>query len=333
MATDIHQLKLTPSAMSIVGSGTIEGFLGSDIDKSAFRLSEYNAQLRVVSSSYVAWGASTKNRLTVLEPSGIAPGVLRTVSVLPNAQRPQALGKPSELLYGTRFAADRLYAVTFLKIDPLYIVDLSNSADPKVAGELSLPGFSDYLHPLPNGLLLGFGKDARPVGVVGDGQFAWYQGLQLTLFDVTNANQPRELQRVLIGKRGSDSALLHHHHAFTSLVQVDGSTAIAIPARVHDGTLPYAATDSSWYPWLESGLLRFELRGSSPADVQLTQLPTLVTNSIMASQLELSSYLDSRANGGRSIVFKNTTIYIGNGQFWRLPTGGGFGPYVPNGPL
>ena len=148
-----------------------------------------------------------------------------------NAARPQALGKPSELLYSTRFLGDRLYAVTFKKIDPLYVVDLSSSADPKIAGAVELPGFSDYLHPLPDGLLLGFGKDAVPADNFADGQFAWYQGLQLTLFDVSNASQPRELQRVAFGKRGSDSPLLRDHHALSILPQADGSISIAFPAR------------------------------------------------------------------------------------------------------
>jgi len=331
VATDIHQVRLASGAMSIVGTGSVEGFLGGDPDKAAFRLGEHDARLRVVSSSYQMWGGTT-NRLTVLEPSTISPGLLRTVSVLPNAQRPQALGKPNELLYATRFAEDRLYAVTFRKIDPLYVVDVSNAADPRIAGELALPGFSDYLHPLPNGLLVGFGKDARPAGGVADGQFAWYQGLQLTLFDVRDANQPRELQRKVIGKRGSDSALLRDHHAFSSLAQADGSTSIAIPARIHDGATPPGASDSTFYPWVESGLLRFEVRGSSAADAQLVQLPSLVTHSVYTTG-DLYPGQDAAVDGGRSILYKSGVIYVINGQFWRLPTNGGFGPFVPNGPL
>ena len=253
-------------------------------------------------------------------------GSLRlTVSYLPNAQRPQPLGKPYELLYSTRFLGDRLYAVTFKKIDPLYIVDLADSSDPRISGELELPGFSDYLHPLPNGLLLGFGKDARPADVFGDGQFAWYQGLQLTLFDVANAGQPREIQRVVIGKRGSDSALLRDHHAFSALVQPDGSRLIAIPARVHDGVPQYYSGDSTFYPWQESGLMHWVLRGTSASDARLTQLPSLIT--ARASQGS-NNYPDSAQNGGRSVLFRNGTVYVGNGQFWRQDSAGNsFGPY------
>jgi uncharacterized secreted protein with C-terminal beta-propeller domain len=314
--TEIHQVRLGANAMSVVGSGTVEGQLGADIDKAAFRLSEYNGKLRVVSSSS-NWWMNTRNRVTVLEPSQTAAGLLKTVSYLPNAARPQSLGKPGELLYATRFSGDRLYAVTFKMVDPLYIVDLSVPADPEIAGALELPGFAEYLHPLPNGLLLGFGKDARPATSVGDGTFSWYQGLQLTLFDVSNANQPRQLQTVLMGKRGSGSALLNQHHAFSALNQSTGVMSLAFPARLHDGSPPFVPSDSYTYPWQESGLLRFELRGSTPADARLVQLPSLVTHTrSTAPTLEYSTMLDAALTTGRSVLFRSGTVYVGNGQFW-----------------
>jgi beta propeller domain-containing protein len=328
LRTDVHQIRLGADAMGIVASGTLEGFLGYDVDKAAFRLSEHEGKLRAVSSSNNWWGAS-KNRLTILEPSTIAPGILRTVSVLPNASRPESLGKPNELLYGTRFVGDRLYAVTFKKVDPLYVIDLSDSRDPRIAGALELPGFSDYLHPLANGLLLGFGKDAVPADTNGDGQFAWYQGLQLTLFDVSDASRPRELQRALMGKRGSDSALLKSHHAFSVLPASDGSMAIAMPARIHDGANPmYCCAPSAMYPWQYSGLMRFELRGTTPADARLSALPALVTERANPALPYAYDYNDAAANGARSVLFRNGTVYVGGGRFWHLDNVGTIvGPY------
>jgi uncharacterized secreted protein with C-terminal beta-propeller domain len=316
--TDLHQIRLGADAMAIVGSASVEGMLGNDVDKAAFRMSQHQGKLRVVTSSAFMWGPTGMNRLTILEPSGVAPGMLKTVSYLPNAGRPQTLGKPNELLYGTRFVGDRLYAVTFKKIDPLYIVDLSDSGDPRIAGALELPGFSDYLHPLPNGLLLGFGKDAKPAQVSGDGPFAWYQGLQLTLFDVSDANQPREMQRVVMGKRGSDSALLKHHHAFSALAQSDGTLSIGIPASIHDGTGTPYSNDWDYYPWQYSGLMRLQLHGSTPSDASLVQLPTLVTH----SSTQLPGVNDAAASSGRSVLFHSGTVYVGNGQFWHQDNAG-----------
>src|SRR5689334_13574746 len=206
--TDVHQVALGEQAMSIAASATLEGYLDASVDRGPFRLSEDLGKLRVVTSSRVMWGGMNQNRLTILEPSSLAPGVLKTVSYLPNPQRPETLGKPYEQLYATRFAGDRLYAVTFRSIDPLYIVDVGNAADPRIAGSITLPAFSEYLHPLANGMLLGFGKDAVPSSTTADGAFAWYQGLRLSLFDVRDATTLHEIQSVTMGKRGSDSVLL-----------------------------------------------------------------------------------------------------------------------------
>lgn len=306
--TDVHQVRLGTDAMSIVGSASIEGFLSSDPERAAFRLSEHQGRLRAVTSIVRAggWISDISNRLTILEPSALAPGLLRTVSWLPNARRPQTLGKPFEELHGTRFVGDRLYAVTYLAplgVDPLYIVDLADSADPRISGTLEVPGFSDYLHPLANDLLLGFGRDATSTGAL--------QGLQVSLYDVRDAGKPREMQRIVIGTGGSDSALLRDHHALSALPKADGSLSIAFPARILEGVRQ------------RSGLMRYELRGAGPVDARLEQGAHLITH-------ELAAGLGFRdpASNGRSVLFRNGAVYIGNGQFWHQDGAGSTtGPY------
>ncbi len=325
--TDIHQVRIAPDAMTIIGSASIEGHLGSDPDKASFRLSEYQNRLRAVTSSPQMWGGTDRNRLTILQPSTVAPGLLKTLAYLPNKLRPETLGKPNEVLYSTRFLGDRLYAVTFKKVDPLYVVDIADSTDPRIAGALEVPGFSDYLHPLPNGLLLGFGKDAKPAESPGDGQFAWYQGLQLSLYDVQDIGHPREMQRVTFGKRGSDSALLRDHHAFSALMRADGTGSFAIPARIMDGPYPqYGTGDSATYPWQQSGLMRFEIQGTSAASARIVPMPSLITHSV-ASQGG-SYFPDPAVSTARSVLFPNGTVYVGNGQFWRQDIAGSVsGPF------
>lgn len=326
--TDVHQVRLGEASMELVGTGTVEGALGNDSDRAAFRFGEHEGRLRVVTSSAGMWSSTSRNRLTILQPSAIVPGLLKTVSILPNARRPEPLGKPGELLYGTRFVGDRLYAVTFRNIDPLYVVDLSNAEDPRIAGAVELPGFSEYLHPLENGLLLGFGKDAKSATVSGDGNFAWYQGLQLVVFDVSDAARPRVIRSVVLGKRGSQSALLLSHHALSTLRRAEGSLDIAFPARIHDGTVPlYGVGDSATYPYQESGLARFELRGSTPATAQLVQRPSLVTHT--ATQYGQGFFYDPASSGGRSVIFNGGVVYVGNGTFWRMDSAGGpaVGPF------
>jgi beta propeller domain-containing protein len=323
--TDVHQLRLGERTLDIVGTGVVEGFVDGNPDRALFRLSELNGKLRIVTSSSAMWGSASKNRLTILEPSNVAPGLLRTVSFLPNATRPEPIGKPGELLYGTRFVGERLYAVTFMMIDPLYIVDLLDVSDPRITAKLEMPGFSEYLHPLPNGMLLGFGKDAVPAVGFGDGQASWYQGLLLSLYDVSNAGVPREVQRIAMGKRGSDSILLRDHHAFSELLRGDGTGIIALPASINDGVPPANAAASTFYPWKESGLLRFELRGASATDMRLAPLPALITHSASTG---LPGGVDAARFNARSVLFGAGAVYFANGQLWRQDANGQVsGPY------
>ncbi|MFH1056875.1 MAG: beta-propeller domain-containing protein [Candidatus Micrarchaeota archaeon] len=118
---------------------------------------------------------------------------------------------PGEKIYSARFMGDRLYLVTFKKTDPLFAIDLSNPANPQVLGQLKIPGYSDYLHPYDETHLIGLGKNAVEAK---EGNFAWYQGLKLSLFDVADVSKPKELAVFEIGDRGSDSAALHDHKAF-----------------------------------------------------------------------------------------------------------------------
>ena len=291
--TDLHRISLGAQGMNADASGSAEGLLINDGEDTSLRMSESAGRMRIVTASGSVWGANVKNRLTVLEPSTLAPGLLKTVAILPNAQRPDPLGKPGEAVMRARFTGDRLYVSTFRRTDPLYVIDLSSAADPRVAGSLSVPGFADYLHPLASGLLIGFGVNATDTGVP--------TGLQISLYDMRDASNPKEMQRMALGGPGSASALLYSHHAFSAMARGDGSLAIAIPARLSN----MAAS-----PWSASGLMRFELQGA-PSSARLVQQPMLVAN-------PGSSPTDPGAFGGRSIIFSKGVVYIGNGQLWKM---------------
>jgi Secreted protein containing C-terminal beta-propeller domain distantly related to WD-40 repeats len=322
--SDVTRIRLGENSLDVAGTGTVEGYLAADAEKAQFRMSEFQDKLRVVTGSQVMWG-DNKNKLTILEPSTIAPGLLRTVSVLPNAKRPESLGKPGELLYGVRFVNERLYAVTFKMIDPLYIVDLVDITDPRITGSVQMPGFAEYLHPLPNGMLLGFGKDAVPAVDSGDGSFAWYQGLLLTLYDVSNAAAPKEVQRVTLGMRGSDSILLRDHHAFSSLLGTNSAGVIAFPASINEGSPPLVPSPSYYYPWKQSGLMRYALGGTNPADMRLATLQPLITHSMATTG---ALYNDGARYNARSVLFGAGSVYLSNGVLWRLDRNGQqAGPY------
>jgi uncharacterized secreted protein with C-terminal beta-propeller domain len=103
----------------------------------------------------------------------------------------------------------RAYLVTFKKVDPFFVIDLSDPANPTILGELKIPGYSNYLHPYDENYVIGIGKDC-----VEEGDMVWYQGVKVSLFDVNDVNNPREVANYIIGDRGTNSPALYDPHAF-----------------------------------------------------------------------------------------------------------------------
>jgi uncharacterized secreted protein with C-terminal beta-propeller domain len=113
-----------------------------------------------------------------------------------------------ERIYSARFMGDRGYLVTFRQTDPLFVIDLSSPAQPKVLGELKIPGFSNYLHPYDENHILGFGLETEETS---SGVFT--KGMKLALFDVTDVANPTQMHSLTIGEQGSYSPLLYDHKA------------------------------------------------------------------------------------------------------------------------
>jgi uncharacterized secreted protein with C-terminal beta-propeller domain len=103
---------------------------------------------------------------------------------------------------------DKAYIVTFRKVDPLFVVDLKEM---RVLGKLKIPGYSSYLHPYGENYLIGVGKDAKPAE---EGDFAWFQGLKISLFDISDFSNPREVDSLILGDRRTESEVLYNHRAF-----------------------------------------------------------------------------------------------------------------------
>lgn len=263
--TDLHKFSLSAAGPQYRGSGSVAGHLGWEQDKKSFRMGEHQGALRIATSVGETWDANATNRLSVLREQD---GALALVAQLPNQQRPAPLGKPGEKIYAARFVGNRGYLVTFRVTDPLYVIDLANPADPRIAGELQIPGYSDYLHPIGEEWLLGVGKDAvsDTTSVLGDGRGAWYQGVKIAMFNVADVSQPREVNSIVIGKRGTQSAALVDHHAFSFLPMTGNGDELArftLPIERH-ATLPnnsyYDAGDPrTYYDWSDTGLYLFSV--------------------------------------------------------------------------
>jgi len=215
--TRIHKFAFTSNGATYSGSGEVDGHLGWGLS-SSFRLSESGDFLRVVSTSRV--DGAIAHKLTVLSEStiedsaGVSMPSLSTVAILPNDQRPAAIGKPGEDIYGVRFLGDRGYVVTFRQTDPLYVLDLTEPTDPFIAGELEIPGFSEYLQLLDEDTLLGIGRSSN-----------W--DVQVSLFDVADPANPSLVTTAIAGAYSNAS---YDYHAIAWVHDsVVGQTKMAFP--------------------------------------------------------------------------------------------------------
>jgi len=132
---------------------------------------------------------------------------------------------PTEDIRSVRFDGDRGFIVTFKKTDPLFVLDLSDPRAPAMMGELKIPGFSTYMHMMDPTHLLTIGYDADD-----QGDFAWFAGVRLQIFDVTNMADPKLLHYHVIGTRGSSSEALTNQLAFTYF-----NNMLSLPMTICEG--------------------------------------------------------------------------------------------------
>jgi len=192
---DSEITKIGISEGSIVGRGnaTVPGYVLNQ-----FSMDEHEGYFRVATTSHNWRTGAEGNNVYVLDEE------MKTVGRLENLA-------PGEEIYSARFMGDRCYLVTFKKVDPLFTIDLSDPENLRVLGKLKIPGYSDYLHPYDENTLIGVGKETEEAE---EGDFSWYQGVKISLFDVSDVENPRELAKIEIGDRGTDSPALYDHHAF-----------------------------------------------------------------------------------------------------------------------
>jgi uncharacterized secreted protein with C-terminal beta-propeller domain len=134
---------------------------------------------------------------------------------------------PGEDIRSVRFDGERGFVVTFKKTDPLFVLDLGEPTQPKLRGELKIPGFSTYLHMLDANHILSIGFDADD-----HDSFAYFNGVLLQIFDVSLPDAPRLVHRYSIGTRGSASEALTNHLAFNYFAPFK---LLAVPMTICEG--------------------------------------------------------------------------------------------------
>ncbi|HHV72608.1 MAG TPA: hypothetical protein GXX38_08390 [Clostridia bacterium] len=189
-----------------------------------FSMDEHKGYFRIATTKGEIWQNdenTSKNNIYILDNELNIKGKIEDIA-------------PGERIYSVRFMGDRAYMVTFKTVDPLFVLDLKDPASPKILGALKIPGYSDYLHPYDENHIIGFGKDTIELSQKGNKgneveTTAFYQGMKIALFDVSNVEKPIEMFKEVIGDRGTDSEVLNNHKA---LLFAKDKNLLAFPITV-----------------------------------------------------------------------------------------------------
>lgn len=191
--TQIYKFSVQNGKISYKGTGKVPG---KPINQ--FAMDEQGDFFRIATQTYGSHG--TASNVYVLNNNLTTIGRLENLAITEN-------------MHSARFFNNRLYMVTFKRIDPLFVIDLQNPTEPKVLGELKIPGFSEYLHPIDENYIIGFGKDTvdtpKEWATQGD-----IKGLKIAVFDVSDPKNPKQKFTETIGDSGSNSPALEDHRAF-----------------------------------------------------------------------------------------------------------------------
>lgn len=234
--TVIHKIAVDQGRLEYKTFGEVTGAVLNQ-----FSMDEADGYFRIATTKNRTWSQfadeaqnESYSNLYVLDEN------LKVVGALENLAK-------GERIYSARFMGKRAYLVTFKQTDPLFAIDLSEPANPKVLGELKIPGFSNYLHPYDDTTLIGLGRDTDTNEWGG----VTTKGLKLSLFDVSEVSKPKELDSFITGEQGSDSMALTDHHAF--LFSKD-KNLLVIPASIREGGNRWA-----WGRFTFSGAMVFDL--------------------------------------------------------------------------
>ena len=191
--TIIHKISLDDGKLQYQSKGTVKGSLLNQ-----FSMDEDNEHLRVA-TTISTWVKERiqYNNVYILDEDMETVGMVERLA-------------EDEKIYSTRFIGDKLYMVTFKQIDPFFVIDLSEPENPEVLGELKIPGYSSYLHPFNDNRIIGIGKDTEQNDYAG----TVTTGVKVSMYDVSDFENPLEIDKLTLGEEGSDSAVLHDHKAF-----------------------------------------------------------------------------------------------------------------------
>ncbi len=233
--TLVYKFGLSGDKVKYINKGKVPGRILNQ-----FSMDEHNGYFRIATTKGSIWGEGeneSKNNVYMLDNNMDITGKIENIA-------------PGEKIYSVRFMGDRGYIVTFKTVDPLFVIDLKDPYKPEILGALKIPGYSDYLHPYDENHIIGFGKDT--VEVKG---MAYYLGMKLAVFDVSDVKNPRQKFSEIIGYRGTHSEILNNHKALLFSRDKD---ILAFPVTVMEAADGKTELEGSQLP----AYGRFEFQGA-----------------------------------------------------------------------
>ncbi|MFZ5649404.1 MAG: beta-propeller domain-containing protein [Bacillota bacterium] len=212
--TAVLKFTILGSSLEYRSRGEVNGTLLNQ-----FSMDEEGGYLRVATTSQgflFAGRQSSRNNIYIMDEKLEVVGRIEGLA-------------PTERIFSARFMGGRVYLVTFRNIDPLFVIDIADPKNPKVLGELKIPGFSDYLHPYDENHIIGIGKEAapapepvplpivpprRPASEIMPPVPVRQQGVKIALFDVSDPTRPVEKSKYIVDHKYSDTEVSRNHRAF-----------------------------------------------------------------------------------------------------------------------
>jgi len=238
--TIVYRISLDKATIVSKASGEVPGWVLNQ-----FSMDEYNGYFRIATTRGQVWSSETpsQNNVYILNMN------LTIVGRLEDLAR-------GERIYSARFMGERGYLVTFKKVDPLFVIDLKDPFSPRLLGQLKVTGYSDYLHPIDQNHVIGIGKETVEAE---EGDFAWYQGVKISLFDISDVAKPKEIDKYEIGDRGTDSPVLRDHKAFL-YDNVRGILVIPVlVAEVDEAKYPKGVPPNTYGDYVWQGAYVFQV--------------------------------------------------------------------------
>ena len=227
-ATAITKFTIDGTKIGFAGGGKVKGSILNQ-----FSMDVYEGNLRIATTY---WDTQSANGVYILDQNLNQIGALEDLA-------------PGERIFAMRFMGSKGYMVTFRQIDPLFVLDLTNPKVPVVTGELKVPGFSNYLYPVAENLLMGVGQDTEDIYtkdsagnevVIGTRQ----TGIKLSLFDVSDQGKPVEIQKYVLGGSGSYSDILNNHKVIMFNL---GDKKLAFEANLTDNATDAKTINPSYF--------------------------------------------------------------------------------------